>query len=172
MRGVNAIQGVHVDARCACDVREQGGNVWGGVWMRGAHPLMGPILRILTLACDAKWCFGLKKPLYSGTLLNSSTDSYTAISSATTSASLYVERFSIMSTYSTCFTQESQTGFFLILLVRRGSNSFTLRGSYGMRDMYAHADARRACTCGCETCMRMRMQGVHAHADARHVCAC
>ena len=53
-----------------------------------------------------------------------------------------------------------------------------VRGVHGMRDMYAHADARRAwdarhvCACGCEACMHMRMRDMYAHADARRACAC
>ena len=36
-----------------------------------------------------------------------------------------------------------------------------------MRGVYARADARRACVCGCEA-----LRGVHAWADARHACTC
>ena len=81
--------------------------------MQSAYPLIGPIRRTLILACVAKCCFGLKKPLYSRTLLNCLVASNTAMSSITTSASENEFLFSIMSTYSTCLTHDTQTGWFL-----------------------------------------------------------
>ena len=135
------MHGAHADARRECrdEARHE------------AHPLIGPILRVLTLACAARCCFGLKKPLYSGTLLNCSVASYTAMSSLTISDSVYSDLLSIRSTYSTCFTHEIQTG--CVLSGMRCSNRVTLR---------TRRHARRHARHACEACMR----GMHARCEA------